>query len=84
MNTTDFAVTLSVTLPVIPKVADHSLNNAVGNDEIDLHRAGLNGETAAELINFSASGLKQGAQDLSNFERRIKSFARLFVQACRP
>ena len=66
------------------KLLTTALNDAMGNDEINLHRAGLNGETAAELINFSASGLKQGAKDLSNFERRIKSFARLFVQACRP
>ena len=53
------------------KLLTTALNNAVGNDEINLHRAGLN-ETAAELINFSASDLKQGAKDLSNFERRIK------------
>lgn len=66
------------------KLLTEALNNAVRNNEIDLQCAGLSTDAAAELVNFGASGLKQGAKDLSSFERRIKNFARLFVQACRP
>lgn len=59
-----------------------ALKNAVRNQEIDLKAAGLTADAAAELLNFAASGLKQGAKNLSSFERRIKHFVRLFIRGC--
>ena len=60
-----------------------ALKSAVRDQEIDLKTAGLSADAAAELVNFAASGLKQGARDLPSFERRIKNFVQLFVRGCR-
>lgn len=60
-----------------------ALKSAVRDQEIDLKSAGLSADAAAELVNFAASGLKQGARDLPSFERRIKNFVQLFVRGCR-
>ena len=60
-----------------------ALKSAVRDQEIDLKSAGLSADAAAELVNFAASGLKQGARDLPSFEQRIKNFVQLFVRGCR-
>jgi AcrR family transcriptional regulator len=65
------------------KLLTGALKNAASNKEIDLKSAGLGAKAAAELINFAASGLKQGAKDLASFEQRIKHFVQLFVRGCR-
>jgi AcrR family transcriptional regulator len=64
------------------KLLTGTLKSATQSNEIDLKSAGLTATAAAELINFSASGLKQGAKDLPSFERRVKNFVHVFLKGC--
>ena len=47
--------------------------------EIDLKTAGLTAPAAAEMFHLATTGLKQGAPDAPTFEKRARSFVRVFV-----
>jgi len=51
--------------------------------EINLKGAGLSAPAAAELIQLGASGLKQGAPDVTTFTKRLRRFAQVFFAGLR-
>jgi len=56
-----------------------TLKAAAREGEINLKRAGLNAATAAELIHLGAVGLKRGASDTADLEKKLRHFTRVFI-----
>lgn len=46
--------------------------------ELNLAHAGVSAEEAAEVIRFSVVGLKAGAGDADNYQRRVEQFIRVY------
>lgn len=66
------------------KMLTRAFREAARNGELDLKRAGLGAEAAAELIRLSAYGLKHPAPDEDTFRRRLKALASVFFAGLRP
>ena len=56
-----------------------TLKAAAREGEINLKGAGLSASTAAELIHLGATGLKRGASDTAELEKKLRNFTRVFI-----
>ena len=59
------------------KLLTSALRECVKKGEINLKSANLSASNIAELLNLAVAGLRQGAADVTTFEKRVHHFVKL-------
>ena len=59
------------------KLLTSALREGVKKGEINLKSANLSASNIAELLNLAVAGLRQGAADVTTFEKRVHHFIKL-------